>query len=250
MRASKEISWVLEGRSPDQIPMARLAEYMQQLAIMLGETENVHFARIEKGCARLVAKLNPGYPAQRVYARVYAVRDRRAPAEAMRAFRRINDMVGEERRHAHVTFGACVILRFPGNVTSDVAPFSLVENGTITGKLYALIEQPSGLLNARIRPQGGNTYVSCSADNRIGRQLRNYFLDAVRVQGMGTWVRSENGEWLCQSLHILDVHPVIDVSLREAINALRAVDVEWSDDPLGDWVALDEADLDERNGAA
>jgi hypothetical protein len=245
MRTSKEISWVLEGRSPDQIPMARLAEYMQQFAIMLGETENVHFARVEEGCTRLVAKLNPGLPAQRVHARVYAVRDRRAPADAMRAFRRIDGMVGEDRTHARVTFGAGVILRFPGNVNSNVPPFNLVDNATITGKLYALIEQPSGLLNARIRPRGGNTYVSCSADDRIGRQLRNFFLDAVRVQGRGTWVRSENGEWSCQSLHILDVHPVNDVSLREAINALRAVDGDWSDDPLGDW-----ATLDEKEGAA
>jgi hypothetical protein len=72
MRTGKEISWVLEGRSSDQIPMARLAEYMQQFAVMLGETENVHFARVEEGCTRLVAKLNPGLPAQRVHARVYA----------------------------------------------------------------------------------------------------------------------------------------------------------------------------------
>lgn len=242
MRTSKEISWVLEGRSPDQIPMARLAEYMQQFAAMLGETENVHFARVEKGSTRLVAKLNPGLPAQRVQARVYAVRDRRAPAEAMRAFRRINDMVGEDRGRARVTFGVGVILRFPGNVDSNVTPFNVVDNATITGKLYALIEQTSGLLNARIRPRSGNTYVSCSADGRIGRQLRNYFLDAVRVQGRGTWVRSENGEWSCQSLHILDVHPVKDVSLREAINALRAIDVDWSDDPLGDWATIDEKD--------
>lgn len=242
MRANKEISWVLEGRSPDQIPMARLAEYMQQLATMLGDTENVHFARVEKGSTRLVALLNPGHPAQRVQARVYAVRERRAPADAMRAFRRINDMVGEDRGHARVTFGAGAILRFPGNLNSDVTQFNLVDDATITGKLYALIEQTSGLLKARIRPRGGNTYVSCSADDRIGRQLRNYFLDAVRVQGKGTWVRSENGEWSCQSLHILHVHPVKDVSLREAINALRAIDVEWSDDPLGDWAALDEKD--------
>jgi hypothetical protein len=241
MRASKEIIWVLEGRSPDQISMARLAEYMQQFAAMLGETENVHFARVEENCTRLVAKLNPGLPVQRVQARVYAVRERRAPAEAMRAFRRINDMVGEERTHARVTFGAGVILRFPGNVTSNVTPFNLVDNATITGKLYALIEEMSGVLKARIRPRSGNTYVSCTADSRVGRQLRNYFLDAVRVQGRGTWARSGNGEWSCQSLHILEVHPVKDVPLREAINALRAIDVDWPNDPLGDWETLDES---------
>jgi hypothetical protein len=245
MRASKEMSWILEGRSPDQIPMARLAEYMQQLAAMLGDTENVHFARIEEGSTRLVAKLQPGPPAQRVQARVYAVRDRRAPADAMRAFHKINEMVGEDGGRARVTFGAGVILRFPGNTRTAEKPFSLIDSATITGRLYALIEEPSGQLKARIRPRGSSTYVSCTADDRVGRQLRNYFLDAVRVQGSGIWSRSEDGAWSCQSLQIQEVHPVKDVSLREAINALRAIEVDWPDDPLADW-----AKLDEKGGAA
>jgi hypothetical protein len=245
MRASKEISWVLEGRSPDQIPMARLAEYMQQLAAMLGETNNVHFARVEEGSTRLVARLGPGFIAQRVQARVYAVRERRAPAVAMRAFRRINHMVGEDKSHARVTFGAGVILRFPGSSAAEGEQFRLIDTTTVTGRLYALLEEPSGVLKARIRPRTGDTYIACTTEASVGRELRHYFLDAVRVHGRGTWSRAETGEWTCQSLHILDVQPIKDVSLREAINALRAIEIEWPDDPLADWVAIEE-----RDGAA
>ncbi len=242
MRASTEISWILEGRSPDQIPMARLADYMREFAAMLGETEGVHFARVEKGSTRLVAKLDPGRPTQKVQARVYAIRERRAPADAMRARYRIDEMVHEDKGSARVTFGASVILRFHGKAAAFEKPFSLVDSATITGKLYALSEEPSGGIRARIRPRGGSNYVACVADDRIGRQLRNYFLDAVRVQGRGTWTRSENGEWSCQSLQILHADLVRDVSLREAINALRAIEAEWPDDPLADWAILDEKD--------
>ena len=154
-------------------------------------------------------------------------------------------MVGEDGGRARVTFGAGVILRFPGNTRTAEKPFSLIDSATITGRLYALIEEPSGQLKARIRPRGSSTYVSCTADDRVGRQLRNYFLDAVRVQGSGIWSRSEDGAWSCQSLQIQEVHPVKDVSLREAINALRAIEVDWPDDPLADW-----AKLDEKGGAA
>jgi hypothetical protein len=69
-------------------------------------------------------------------------------------------------------------------------------------------------------------------------------LDAVRVHGRGTFSRTESGEWICDSLHIRDVQPVKDVSLREAINALREIRADWPDDPLGDWAAI------EKDGAA
>jgi hypothetical protein len=243
MRVGPEISWILEGKSPDQIPMARLAEYMRYLAAMLGEIDNVHFARVERGSTRLVATFSRGMAVQRVQARVSAVRDRRAPAEAMRAFHRINDMVGEDESHARITFGAGVMLRFPGsNYAARWKPLNIVDRGTVTGRLYSLLEEPSGLLKARIRPRTGSTYVACTAEGSIGRELRNYFLDAVRVHGRGTWSRAESGEWTCQSLQIENVQQIKDVSLREAINALRAIAVEWPDDPLADWDAIEETD--------
>jgi hypothetical protein len=239
--ADREISWVLEGHSPNEIPMARLAEYMQQFAAMLGETEGVHFDRVEESSLHLVAKLDRGRPAQRVQARVQAVRDRRAPIDAMRAYRRINEMVGEDKGPARVIFGASVMLRFPG-IQAVQPPLSIADDATVTGRLYALFEAPSGELKARIRPRVGNAYVDCTAESGIGRQLRNYLFDAVRVHGRGNFSRTEGGEWVCDALHIRDVQPVKDVSLREAINALRAIKADWPDDPLADWAALEQED--------
>lgn len=245
MRAAPEINWILEGKSPDQIPMARLAEYMQQFAAMLGEVDDVHFVRVEKACTQLVAKVKPGRPAQKVQSRVYAVRDRRAPAPAMQAYRRINQMVGEDNGHARVTFGAGIVLRFPGKLPDTIDAITMVDPTTITGRLYALIEEPNGIVKARIRPRTGNAYVACTADGAEARELRKYFMDAVRVFGRGTWTRSPGGEWACEALHILRVDPVSDASLREAINALRAIEAKWPDDPLGAW-----AELEEKGSAA
>jgi hypothetical protein len=246
MRANHEISWILEGRSPDQIPMARLAEYLQQLSVIFGETESVHFDRVEKACTRVVAKLAPGAPAQRVQSRVYALRDRRAPADATRAFGRVNEMVGEDKGSARITFGAAVVLRFPGKKPQEVTqPFNLVDSATITGKLYALSEDNYGNIRARIRPRGGASYIQCTADQGIVGKLRSCFAETVRIQGRGKWTRAVNGEWSCWDLHVQDVKIVKDTSLREAIDRIREVEAVWPDDPLEEWAALDE-----RDGAA
>lgn len=242
MRADHEISWILEGRSPDQIPMARLAEYMQQLATLFGQVESVHFDRIEKACTKIIARVEPGGASHKVQARVYAVRDHRAPPDAMRAERRINEMVAEDKGAARITFGASSILRFPGKINATEKPFSVVDQATLTGKLYALSEEPTGGIRARIRPRGGNNYVACTADRHVGATLRNFFLETVRVQGCGTWQRTNTGEWSCQALHIQSVFPVKDVTLRDALNRLREIEVEWPDDPLAEWTVLDEQD--------
>lgn len=245
MRAGHEIKWILEGKSPHQIPMARLAEYMQLLAAIFGEFESVHFDRVEDKCTQVVINLDQGIAAQRVQSRVHAVRQHRAPADAMRAFSRMNEMVGEDKGYARITFGASVVLRIPGKVSEAERPFSLIDQATITGKLYAIYEEPSGGIRARIRPRGLSNYIACTADRDIGGVLSKHFLEMVRVQGRGSWQRSSGGEWACQSMHIQKVDPVKDVTLREAINAIRQIEVEWPDDPLEEW-----AELDERDGTA
>ena len=151
-------------------------------------------------------------------------------------------MVGEDRRQARVTFGAANILRFSGSIVEPAPLVSISETGTIIGRLYALYEAPSGQLKARIRPRNAAGFVECTANASVGTELRQFFLEAVRVQGRGSWSRSVSGEWTCQSLHVQKVSGVRDVSLREAINNLRSIKAEWPDDPLGDWAALDEQD--------
>ena len=45
--------------SVDSLPMSRLAEYMAELAVRLGERERVHFSHLEAGSAVLVSDIEP-----------------------------------------------------------------------------------------------------------------------------------------------------------------------------------------------
>ncbi|MBO9419731.1 hypothetical protein J7481_09525 [Labrenzia sp. R4_2] len=245
MRIGREISWILQGKSPDQIPMVRLGEYLQQLAIMLGEEDGVHFARVEKGSTKVVATLDAGQPAQNVHARAYAVRDGRAPRDSMNAFRRIEEMVAQDGGRARLQFGTATVLRFTGRNILKAGAFKLIDTGTVTGRLYSLSEGSDQSIRGRIRPQFGSGYISCTAGPEFSAILRRHLFEAVRVTGKGEWTRSEEGGWTCQHLDVIEVKPVKNTTLREAIETLRAIDAQWGDDPLAEW-----EEMEMKDGAA
>jgi hypothetical protein len=244
MRASIEIAWILTGQSPDSVSMARLAEYMQHLATLLGEADEVRFARVDAGSLKLVAAVPPGRPAGRIRGRVAAIRDRRAPAADMAAYRKLDAMVAEDGGKARLQINANNVLRFPGRAVPALATLTLDETVTITGRLYALSEEPGGALKMRIRPRDGQGYILCTADPDLGPSLAGLFQQTVRAQGWGRWTRNPDGIWICENAHITRVDHVNDVSLRATIDALRAIPATWPSDPLGDW------DRFERDGAA
>jgi hypothetical protein len=54
-----ELRYVIDGLTPETLPMARLADYVREWAVLLGETSHVHFDRVSNGSAVLVAKIEP-----------------------------------------------------------------------------------------------------------------------------------------------------------------------------------------------
>ena len=48
------LEFVIDAYSPETLPMSRLAEYMAQLATLLGEKSHVHFVELAAGSAKLV----------------------------------------------------------------------------------------------------------------------------------------------------------------------------------------------------
>ena len=239
MRIGSELVWRLKGQSPETISMSRLAEYMHQLAVLFGQQAGVRFVRVEEGSLNVVAKTVGGGRAGQIAKRVEAVRRRSGPADAMRAYNRINEMVFEDGGPARLT-GSATVLHFPGARPKEALQLKLVDYGDVTGKLYALAEQKTGEVGARIRPTTGNNAILCTASREIGLRLRAFLFEAVRVFGQGTWVRGEDGVWACENMFIDDVRPIKNVRLREAIESLRAIECEWPDDPLQDLADLNE----------
>lgn len=239
MRVGSEYRWVLNGYTPDTIPMARLAEYMQQLAKLLGEETSVHFERVEKGSVALVSKID-GVAAGRVNARVACVAKGKAPLDALRAYNALNAMLANDNGSAVLKQGSAVVIRFPGKVVPQTRIIEIPDTGTVIGRLYGLAETKDGI-HARIRLESGGVLI-CTVTETIARKLRDHLFETVKVFGSGVWARGGDGGWTVVHLDISDVVTANRASLRVVVDQLRSLEIEWPDDPLGDLEARDEGD--------
>lgn len=239
MRVGSEFRWILEGYTPDTLPMERLAAYMQHLASLLGHATAVHFVRVEKKCVAVVGKVDAGAVSGKVNARVFAVRQRKGPLDAMRAYDSMNEMVAEDRTTARLTRGTATIIRFPGRSVDKLQRVEMTDQGFLVGYLYMLSESRSGF-HARLRVDSESGVVMCSASADMAKKLREHLFEPVKVFGTGKWKRYDQG-WVVVGFDITSVVRIESISVRNLIDRLRKLEIDWPDDPLGYL-----ADLDDR----
>lgn len=210
--------------------MARLADYMQQIAKLLGQEDGVHFERVERGSLAVVAAVDP-VSSGKVSARVSSVRAGTAPADAMKAYSVINAMLAQDRTTALLRDSSAVIIRFPGKVVEHKVLVEVPDSGTVIGYLYMLSDAGKEF-HARIRLESGGT-LQCTVSGDIAKKLRDHLFETVKVYGRGVWARSESGDWAVVSLEINDVVRAESARLRSVVDQLRKLDIEWPEDPLG-----------------
>jgi hypothetical protein len=134
-----EYKFVIDVFKPDTISMARLAEYMADLARLLGSEAQVHFNRIEQGSLALVQNIEPAaYPA--VQGRIRAL-DAGTPDEALRnAYEAIDLKLQKDKARAKLLPPKSAhIIEFPGRdrpVPMTYGPFA--EEGSLQGQLTSI----------------------------------------------------------------------------------------------------------------
>lgn len=72
----------------------------------------------------------------------------------------------------------------------------------------------------------------CEATQEIGQALRSLLLHKVKVSGSGMWYRRSNGQWAVEAFTITDFAPVAKDGLRETVDRIRGIDIDWPDDPI------------------
>jgi hypothetical protein len=215
----------------DTIPMARLAEYMAELAKLLGQPERVHFSHIEEGSAVLVSSVEePAWP--KVADRVHGVRQGVAPKDAMRAYQALDTMLAKDN--------ACGVLSseeggevipFPGRTRPKpmrYGPFR--ERGSIDGVLIRIGGRDETI---PVLLQDGEASFSCQTSREISKRLAPHYLGpTLRAHGDGKWVREEDGSWQLVEFYIEDFEVLDDSPLQEVVSRLRAVEGStWGDNP-------------------
>lgn len=237
MNRPQEFRFKIDDLTLDTMPMKRLAEYLTDLAILLGQSKDVHLASVQSGSvealvrteANLVSKIE-----QRVTsaARQGGKKPSAGASEAMRAYKAITEKLKQDKTGAVFMFEAgAEIIRFPSGKkepTVTLGPFN--QEGSLDGVIVRLggINDP-----VPVHLESDSQTYQCLASRIVAREMAKHIFDTpVRVYGVGRWFRNATGEWALESFTIRDFHPLIDESLISVVAKLRAV-------PGNDWSQLD-----------
>ena len=230
----------IDAFTPDNLPMAKLAEYMAELARLIGYKDGVHFRKIKKGSAVLQAEVD--YTERpKVAVRLASVQSNSASPDAMDAWKNLNRMLQLDNATGvlkHSDKG--VIINFPGRKTPISETVTIHEQGELDGQVIR-IGGKDNTIPVWLKSNDDLIY-RCTANESLAKELISYYLGPlVRVSGTGKWRRTPSEGWVLEQFTVKDWHPLDKSELTEAIVELRNIKGSlWNelDDPIGEWKKL------------
>jgi hypothetical protein len=204
---------------PRTLPMARLAEYVSDLATLLGQEEHVHLIEIRESSTVLVPVVDD-IAFQKVNKQVLAIRNGSAPQKAMKVYRAIDDRLAEDSATAVLRAPYGTVVQFSGKlkpVSEDLGP--VLEPGTINGEIIQIGGRDETISVYLRDKQEINI---CTTTRDKGRSLARLIFQSVRVHGQATWIRANN-HWKRTHFVIESWTELKEQSLESVIKQLRDV---------------------------
>ena len=234
MGKAREFRFRIDAYTPDTVPMARLAEYMQDLAALLGEKEHVHFVRLEEGSMTLVQKIDPE-SLPKVCARISAINvaQGEAPQDAVRAFRAIDRRLAEDNAAGRLyQDDGAPLIHFPGRENGKPLTFGAFNQpGSLDGVLIKIGGRDEMV---PVHLQEGDAVYICNATREMACRLAPHlFTAALRVHGTGRWERDGEGAWILRRFTIGNFEVLDDAPLSNVVARLRQM-------PGSGWKEIDD----------
>jgi len=216
--------------------MARLAEYMQHFAGVLGQKDAVHFDRLKQGSTQLAIRVDHEHIPKVRNQLDLIVRGDASP-EAMKAQGEIDRLLADDNTTGFIYADDDQdkkIIAFPGITRPrpvSYGPFN--QDGTLDGTLVSIGGTDSTI---HLQLQNGDIkYTGLDTDRETARRLGNHLFEPVRVSGTGRWLREEDGTWTLKRFKVQDFEVLQSSDLRDVVEELRAIEgAEWKDfdDPV------------------
>lgn len=227
----------IDGFTPETMPFGRLIDYYAQLKQVLGLPEHLHLVSIFKSSHGTCLAVD-SEARKRVDERLLKIRDGSAPKTALRARDQINFMLQEDGTSAEF-FGPDRgnVIPFPGMRADEDVIFSVSDQAVFSGEVYHIAVYKNDV-KLRVATDSFGV-VFCVAPRKMGIELRAFLDESLQITGRGTWKRTSDGVWTVNDVTITDFQPV-QKTLREAIDSLRALNMDWPEDVLGDIDRIEE----------
>lgn len=229
----------IDAFTPDTIPLARLSQYLGDLARMMGQESSVHFVRVDKGSTIPVIRVDwEALP--KVRQRLQSVRFNEGPAEARRAYKEINRKLIEDNANGVlIEPGAKKVIRFPGRDGANQPEFGPISQ---TGAFQGIPIKVGGESDpVPVHLEDGDAKHIVLAPRRIAKQIAPHlFTSTVRIEGKGRWLRNRMGEWEMLNFTATGFEVLPEGDVRSSVMALRAIPAAWKDDddPLAVLMAM------------
>lgn len=232
----------IDAYTPETIPMARLAQYMQHFAGILGQRDAVHFDRLKPGSTQLAIHIDHEH-IPKVRSQLDLVARGDADPEAMKAQGEIDRLLADDNATGFIYAGddpGEKVVAFPGITRPkpvSYGPFN--QEGTLDGTLVSI-----GGTDRTIHLQlqnGDIKFTGLYTDRETARRLAKHIFEPIRVSGTGRWLREEDGAWTLKSFKVQSFDVLQGSDLRDVIEELRKIEgSEWKDfdDPIATLKAL------------
>jgi hypothetical protein len=238
MDTREKLTFRIDSYTPDTLPMARLAEYLAELAALYGNEERVHFDKLKKGSAILQVVIEePAFP--KVFQRLQSVKSGDPDPEAQKAYKALDRLLRSDNAVGSISRSAGgKVLDFPGRKAPTPESYTINQPTTVDGVVIK-IGGKDETIPVTLKDQEGKV-VNCQIRGAANaKELSRHYLESpIRVHGTGKWIRYGDGTWEIDTLYIqsweeLDVSP-----LDEVLSNIRSVQGNgWSsiDNPVKEW---------------
>jgi len=241
---SKKYTLYIEAYTPETIPMARLAQYMHNLAAMLGHQTAVHFETLKPGSTQLVTRIDHE-DVPKVASHLAQVKRGEGSPEATTAHAKIDSLLAEDNARGFVYEDedeTAELIAFPGVTRPKPATFGpFNQEGSLDG---ILISVSGADQTVHLQLQNGEIkYTGIETNRDTARRLAKHMYEPVRVFGTGRWARDQEGKWILKKFKVESFNVLTADDLNDVIDQMREVEgSEWKemDDPISALKALRE----------
>lgn len=244
----EDISFIIPGYTPETMPLNRLIDYLQQMAVILGDPENLHLIDIRKSSTAPVLRA-PIATALAARERAQRVQRGEGTKRQTDAYNRIRHMLRRDagatisrERPALVKTTSQVFLEIPAAPEDSGVVEGLRQFTTIDGQLTRIggVGEDAAL---QVQQLDGCILSGFTAKRALAKELGALLYEPVRLMGIGQWCRNQEANWVLDRMLVQSYERLEDEDALVTLERLRKLQIKW---PANAWDAMlseREADL-------
>lgn len=230
----EKFSFVIPAYTPETMPLDRLIEYLQQIAMVMGDPANMHLVELETSSTAPVF-LIPKRAALDAQERTARVSRGEGTKDQHRAYERLRRMVRRDApgatRPALLKSTKRVLLEIPA-APEDLGVLNGVRQATQLDGVLVSVGGVGGSASLRLQLLNGQVIAGLTVSRAKAKEMAHLIYEPIRVTGPGIWGRNEDGEWALDRMHVEGFEPLTDRSASDVLAELRALKIAWPPDVL------------------